>query len=56
MDQIQYPGPNVWFHVRMNILFLFLWFIDTVMLCFAIENILTHGIGGVVLFASEVSS
>ena len=55
MDQIQYPGPNVWFHVRMNILFLFLWFIDTVMLCFAVENILTHGIGGVVLFASEVS-
>ncbi|KAF8518735.1 hypothetical protein JB92DRAFT_2901399 [Gautieria morchelliformis] len=53
MDQIQYPGPNVWFHVRMNILFLFLWFIDTVMLCFAIESILTNGIGGVVLFASE---
>ncbi|KAF8588693.1 hypothetical protein K439DRAFT_1629493 [Ramaria rubella] len=53
MDQIQYPGPNVWFHVRMNILFFFLWFIDTIMLCFAIESILTHGVGGVVLFASE---
>jgi len=40
----------------MNVLFLFLWCIDTIMLCFAIESILTHGIGGMVLFASEVNS
>ncbi|KIJ39851.1 hypothetical protein M422DRAFT_32454 [Sphaerobolus stellatus SS14] len=53
MDQIQYPGPNVWFHIRMNVLFFSLWCLDIVMICFAVENILTHGIGGIILFASE---
>jgi len=55
MDQVQYPGPNVWFHIRMNILFFSLWVVDMVMLGFAVESILTHGMGGIVLFASEVS-
>lgn len=55
MDQVQYPGPNVWFHIRINILFFFLWFIDVAIVCLTIESIMTNGIGAVVLFTSEVS-
>ncbi|GJJ06288.1 hypothetical protein Clacol_000479 [Clathrus columnatus] len=55
MDQVQYPGPNIWFHIRINILFFFLWFIDVTMVFFSIESIMTNGIGAIVLFASEYS-
>ena len=54
MDQTNYPGPPTLFHVRVNALFFVLWAIDTVMFVFAVESTLTHGVGGMVLFASEV--
>ncbi len=56
MDQVPYPGPPLLFHVRMNTLFLILWFVDFMMLVFAIESTLSNGVGGMVLFANEVSA
>ena len=55
MDQMPYPGPSVFFHIRTNTLILILGFIDMFMLFWTVDNILTYGVGGVVLFASEVS-
>ena len=55
MDQRPYPGPPLLFHVRMSTLFIILWITDFVMFLIAIENTLAHGVGGMVLFASEVS-
>jgi len=54
MDQRPYPGPPLMFHFRMNILFVLLWAIDLVMFVFAVEHTLSTGVGGMVLFASEV--
>lgn len=54
MDQRPYPGPPTLFHVRMNTLFLILWAIDFIMFVFAVESTMTNGIGGMVLFTSEV--
>lgn len=34
-------------------MFFILWTIDVLMLDFAIESVLTHGVGGIVLFGSE---
>ena len=56
MDQVPYPGPPLLFHIRMNTLFLILWIVDFMMLVFAIESTLSNGVGGMVLFASEVSA
>ncbi|EJF60481.1 hypothetical protein BD309DRAFT_971787 [Dichomitus squalens] len=53
MDQTNYPGPPTLFHVRINVLFFVLWAVDTMMFAFAVESTLTHGVGGMVLFASE---
>ena len=53
MDQQPYPGPPMLFHLRTNVMFLILWTIDMLMLEFAIESVLTHGVGGIVLFGSE---
>ncbi|THH15474.1 hypothetical protein EW146_g4999 [Bondarzewia mesenterica] len=53
MDQMPYPGPPTLFHVRVNSLFVVLWITNFVMFAFAVENILTNGIGAMVLFASE---
>lgn len=55
MDQTPYPGPPTLFHVRINALFGVLWAIDITMFAFAVESTLTNGVGGMVLFASEVS-
>lgn len=38
----------------MSILFLILWFTDFIMFLIAVENTLSNGVGGMVLFASEV--
>ena len=54
MDQVPYPGPTVLFHIRILSLFAVLSFTDLIMLAFAAESILTHGVGGIVLFGSEV--
>ena len=54
MDQRPYPGPPLLFHIRMTTLFLILWLTDFIMFLVAVENTLTHGVGGMVLFASEV--
>lgn len=54
MDQIPYPGPPLLFHIRMSTLFLILWITDFVMFLIAVENTLANGVGGMVLFASEV--
>ncbi|KZV82145.1 hypothetical protein EXIGLDRAFT_713575 [Exidia glandulosa HHB12029] len=53
MDQVPHPGPNWVFHVRSNALFFVLWSIDLFMLALALESILTVGMSGIVLFASE---
>ena len=55
MDQTTYPGPPTLFHIRMNALFTILWGIDLVMFGVAAESTLSNGVGGMVLFASEVS-
>ena len=55
MDQTPYPGPSTLFHVRINALFVVLWAVDTTMFAFAVESTLNNGVGGMVLFASEVS-
>ena len=56
MDQVPFPGPPTLFHIRMNSLFVILWAIDFVMLAFAIDSTLNNGVGGMVLFANEVSA
>ncbi|KAF5389359.1 hypothetical protein D9757_004381 [Collybiopsis confluens] len=53
MDQRPYPGPPLLFHVRMSTLFVILWSTDFLMFLVAVENTLAHGVGGMVLFASE---
>lgn len=55
MDQRPYPGPPLLFHVRMSFLFVILWAIDFLMFLLAVESTITNGVGGMVLFASEVS-
>ena len=55
MDQRPYPGPPLLFHLRINFLMAVLWLSDFLMFTLAIESILTTGVGGIVLFASEVS-
>jgi E3 ubiquitin-protein ligase synoviolin len=54
MDQRPYPGPPLLFHARMCILFVVLWSVDMVMFLIALDNTLAYGVGGMVLFASEV--
>jgi len=56
MDQRPYPGPSVVFHIRMTILFGMLWTTDCLMFLFAAEHTISVGVGGMVLFASEVRS
>ena len=56
MDQIPYPGPPILFHIRFGALFCILWTVDFIMLVLAVENTLVNGVGGMVLFASEVSA
>lgn len=56
MDQVPYPGPPLLFHIRMNTLLFILWVVDFIMLVFAVESTLSNGVGGMVLFASEVSA
>ncbi|KAG6920120.1 hypothetical protein DXG01_010188 [Tephrocybe rancida] len=53
MDQRPYPGPSPVFHLRMTVLFLFLWLTDLFMFLIAVENTIANGVGGMVLFASE---
>ncbi|KAF9467259.1 hypothetical protein BDZ94DRAFT_1318695 [Collybia nuda] len=53
MDQRPYPGPSLLFHFRMSTLFIILWTTDFLMFVIAVENTMTHGVGGMVLFASE---
>jgi len=55
MDQQPYPGPAPLFHLRMMALFVILWLTDFVMFVVAVDHTFTHGVGGMVLFASEVS-
>lgn len=55
MDQTTYPGPPTLFHIRMNLLFGLLWSVDVVVFAFAVESTLSNGVGGMVLFASEVN-
>jgi len=55
MDQQPYPGPAPLFHLRMMALFAILGLIDFIMFAVAIDHTLTYGVGGMVLFASEVS-
>ena len=55
MDQRPYPGPSPLFHFRMSSLFVILWMTDFLMFLIAVENTISNGVGGMVLFASEVS-
>lgn len=54
MDQQQYPGPPLLFHVRMASLFSILWLVDFIMFVVAMDHTIVYGVGGMVLFASEV--
>ena len=54
MDQRPYPGPPLLFHIRTNFLLILLWFTDGLAFLLIIESMLAHGVGGTVLFASEV--
>lgn len=56
MDQRPYPGPSRLFHFRMSTLFVILWLTDFIMFLIAVENTISNGVGGMVLFASEVSN
>lgn len=56
MDQRPYPGPSPLFHVRMTSLFIILWLTDLLMFLVSVENTIANGVGGMVLFASEVGS
>lgn len=56
MDQVTYPGPPLLFHIRINSLFLTMTIIDASMFLFAVESTLANGVGGMVLFATEVCS
>lgn len=56
MDQRPWPGPPIFFHIRMQVLMALLWVIDVSFFMFTIESMMSAGIGGSVLFASEVSS
>ncbi|KAI5123985.1 hypothetical protein M0805_006396 [Coniferiporia weirii] len=53
MDQRPYPGPPLLFHIRVHVLITLLWATDLIAFLFTIENMLSHGVGGTVLFASE---
>ncbi|KIL68928.1 hypothetical protein M378DRAFT_184790 [Amanita muscaria Koide BX008] len=53
MDQVPYPGPPLLFHIRMSTLFAIMWLTDCIMFLIAVESTLAHGVGGMVLFASE---
>lgn len=54
MDQRPYPGPPISFHIRVLTLFAILWMVDIIAFLLTIEYMLTFGIGGTVLFTSEV--
>ena len=54
MNQMPYPGPSTLFHIRINALFMLLWVTNLVMITFAVESVMTNGVGAIVLFASEV--
>ena len=54
MDQRPWPGPPVVFHIRMQLLMGLLWCIDVLLFMFMIDNMILSGVGGSVLFASEV--
>ncbi|KAA1474329.1 hypothetical protein DENSPDRAFT_866430 [Dentipellis sp. KUC8613] len=53
MNQMPYPGPPLLFHIRFNSLFFLLWMTNLLMFVFAVDSILTNGVGAIVLFASE---
>lgn len=55
MDQRPYPGPPLLFHIRVYALASLLWITDLAVFLLTLENMYTHGVGGTVLFASEVS-
>ena len=54
MGQVTYPGPPLLFHIRINALFVTMTIIDASMFLFAVESTLANGVGGMVLFATEV--
>jgi hypothetical protein len=54
MDQIPYPGPSIWFHIRVISLFIILWLVDVIAFAVAVNNTMNNGVGGMVLFANEV--
>ncbi|KAG9027847.1 E3 ubiquitin-protein ligase hrd1 [Tulasnella sp. JGI-2019a] len=53
MDQVPFPGPGALFHARTVALLFTLWIIDLVLTAIAIESLLSHGVGWIILFASE---
>ena len=55
MDQVTYPGPPFLFHIRMAFILATLSATDFVMFTIAVDSTLSNGVGGMVLFATEVS-
>ncbi|KLO18382.1 hypothetical protein SCHPADRAFT_899780 [Schizopora paradoxa] len=53
MDQRPYPGPPLIFHIRINALIVILWLADVITYIFILDNLLSNGFSGTILFASE---
>ncbi|KAG8843156.1 E3 ubiquitin-protein ligase hrd1 [Tulasnella sp. 330] len=53
MDQVPFPGPGALFHARTVALLFTLWVVDLIMTAIALESLLSHGVGWIILFASE---
>lgn len=54
MEQVPFPGPTLSFHLRINGLFAVLLITDAAMFGYAVDSTLMNGVGGMVLFATEV--
>ena len=55
MEQVPYPGPKLSWHIRIVSLFGLLFMVDVFMFLYSVESTLINGVGGMVLFATEVS-
>jgi len=53
MDQRPYPGPPMLFHIRINALICILWLSDVIAYILILDNLISNGFSGTILFASE---
>lgn len=53
MDQIPPPGPPSTFHLRLSTILTLLTTFDVLLVTYSLDSILSYGVSGKVLFASE---